>query len=211
MKYLFLLLTITCTSNTINDSKLLLIADHLEDCAGVSPQKCMLIKGSNADDWTYFYDQIEGFDYEEGYNYEIVVRKIAVKNPPADAASYKYVLKEILSKIASNEADPLLGNWKVITLDGLEKVSINPTIKFDKTETKVSGFAGCNNYFSSYKIKNHELTFGPAGATKKMCADMTVEDHFFKLLPQIARYEVIKSELYLYDANDRLLILAISI
>ncbi len=40
---------------------------------------------------------------------------------------------------------------------------------------------------------------------------MSVEDTFFKLLPEVARYEVVKKELYLYDKNDEVLILAMSI
>ena len=54
------------------------------------------------------------------------------------------------------------------------------------------------------------MSFGPAGATRKLCPDMSVEDIFFKNLPNIARFEIVKKELYLYDQNDELLILAIS-
>ena len=45
-----------------------------------------------------FYDQIEGFNYEEGYEYEIVVEVTKVENPPADASSLKYTLIEVVSK-----------------------------------------------------------------------------------------------------------------
>jgi len=39
---------------------------------------------------------------------------------------------------------------------------------------------------------------------------MSVEDVFFKNLPNIARFEIVKKELYLYDQKDELLIIAIS-
>ena len=39
---------------------------------------------------------------------------------------------------------------------------------------------------------------------------MSVEDLFFQNLPKIARFEIVKKELYLYGQNDELLILAIS-
>ena len=81
---------------------------------------------------------------------------------------------------------------------------------FEKEDSKVAGFAGCNNYFSTYKLSENTLSFGPAGATRKMCPDMSVEDLFFQNLPKIARFEIVKKELYLYDQNDELLILAIS-
>ncbi len=210
MKYLFLLMIMACTSNTEVQSKMLIVADHLENCIGVGPQSCMLVKENPEDEWSYFYDQIEGFEYEEGYTYELLVNVIPVPNPAADASSLRYELKNIISKTPTLISDDLLKEWTVIKIKGLEQLSSSPTMIFEKEDTKVSGFAGCNNYFSTYTISENELSFGPAGATRKLCPDMSVEDIFFKNLPNIARFEIVKKELYLYDQNDELLILAIS-
>lgn len=210
MKYLFLLMIMACNSNTEVQSKMLIVADHLENCVGVGPQSCMLVKENPDDEWTYFYDQIEGFEYEEGYTYELLVNEIPVPNPAADASSLRYELKNIISKTPTLINDDLLKEWTVIKIKGLEQLSSSPTMIFEKEDTKVAGFAGCNNYFSTYKVSGNELSFGPAGATRKLCPDMSVEDTFFKNLPNIARFEIVKKELYLYDQNDELLILAIS-
>ena len=48
--------------------------------------------------WNYFYDEIEGFDYEQGYVYDIKARKFNIDNPPADGSSLKYVLVSVISK-----------------------------------------------------------------------------------------------------------------
>ena len=48
--------------------------------------------------WTHFCYPIEGFDYVEGYEYDLLVRVIPIKDPPADAASSRYVLIEIISQ-----------------------------------------------------------------------------------------------------------------
>jgi heat shock protein HslJ len=210
MKYLLLLMIMACNSNTEVQSKMLIIADHLENCVGVGPQSCMLVKENPDDEWTYFYDQIEGFEYEEGYTYELLVNEIPVPNPAADASSLRYELKNIISKTPTLINDDLVKEWTVIKIKGLEQLSSSPTMIFEKEDTKVAGFAGCNNYFSTYKVSGNELSFGPAGATRKLCPDMSVEDSFFKNLPNIARFEIVKKELYLYDQNDELLILAIS-
>jgi heat shock protein HslJ len=210
MKYLFLLMILACNSNTEVQSKMLIVADHLENCVGVGPQTCMLVKENPDDEWTYFYDQIEGFEYEEGYIYELLVNEIPVPNPAADASSLRYELKNIISKTPTLINDDLIKEWTVIKIKGLEQLSSSPTMIFEKEDTKVAGFAGCNNYFSTYKVSGNELSFGPAGATRKLCPDMSVEDTFFKNLPNIARFEIVKKELYLYDQNDELLILAIS-
>lgn len=199
-----------CTSNTEVQSKMLIVADHLENCVGVGPQSCMLVKENPDEEWTYFYDQIEGFEYEEGYTYELLVDIIPVENPAADASSLRYELKNIISKTPTLVNDDLIKEWTVIKIKGLEQLSSSPTMIFEKEDSKVAGFAGCNNYFSTYTISGNEMSFGPAGATRKLCPDMSVEDIFFKNLPNIARFEIVKKELYLYDQNDELLILAIS-
>ncbi len=210
MKYLFLLMIMACTSNTEVQSKMLIVADHLENCVGVGPQSCMLIKENPEDEWTFFYDQIEGFKYEEGFTYELLVNEIPVPNPAADASSLRYKLKNIVSKIPTLDNSELIKEWAVIKIKGLEKLSSSPTMIFEKEDAKVVGFAGCNNYFSTYTVSGNTLSLGPAGATRKLCPDMSVEDVFFKNLPNIAHFEIVKKELYLYDQKDELLIVAIS-
>jgi len=210
MKYLFLLISLACTSNNDLQSKVLIVADHLENCTGVGPQTCMLVKENPEDNWTYFYDQIEGFDYEEGFTYELLVDIIPVENPAADASSLRYELKNIISKIPSVDQSDLLQEWTVLKIKGLDQLNSSPTMKFEEEDTKVSGFAGCNNYFSTYTISGNELNFGPAGATRKLCPDMSVENLFLQHLPKVARFEIVKKELYLYNQNDELLILAMS-
>jgi len=50
---------------------------------------------------------------------------------------------------------------------------------------KVSGSAGCNNFMGTYQASGSSLTFGPAAATRKMCAPegvMEQEQQFLKAL-----------------------------
>lgn len=210
MKYLFLLIAMACTSNNEIQSKILIVADHLEDCVGVGPQSCMLVKENLNDEWTYFYSQIEGFTYESGYTYELLVDEIPVANPAADASSIRYVLNSIVSKTPSLLDSELYKEWKVIKIKGMKQLSSSPTMLFEQAENKVGGFSGCNNYFSTVEISGKTMSFGAIGATRKLCPDMSVEDAFLKTLSNIARFEIIKKELYFYDQSDELLIVAIS-
>lgn len=50
------------------------------------------------DDWENFYSQVEGFDYEPGYIYDLSVIRPRIDNPPADGSSLKYKLNEIVSR-----------------------------------------------------------------------------------------------------------------
>ncbi|WP_316765535.1 DUF4377 domain-containing protein [Pedobacter frigiditerrae] len=54
--------------------------------------------------WSAFYDQIVGFDYEAGYVYDILVVETEILNPPADGNSKAYQLKQILSKTKVDES-----------------------------------------------------------------------------------------------------------
>lgn len=214
MKYLLFLLLLGCASGNAEKTQTLYVGDHLVDCTGVAEQKCMLVRENPEDDWSYFYDSIEGFEYEEGYDYAIRVEVLTVDNPPADGSSLKYVFKEMISKVPvvadQQDVAGLLGSWKVTQIEGIEEMKIFPTFEFSEEENRVFGFAGCNNYFATYELNGDEIKIGAAGATRKMCPDMTVEDQFLKHLDKIASYKVINGELQLFDAQDNLLYLAIS-
>lgn len=98
MNKFFFLLGIAILFSSCKETKRVFIANTLVDCVGVGPQKCMLYKEDPNDKWTYFYDTIEGFKYEEGYNYEIVVTVTKIENPLADGSSLHYSLVKIISK-----------------------------------------------------------------------------------------------------------------
>lgn len=68
------------------------------DCTGVGPMKCLQVKETEDGEWTLFYSSIQGFEYEEGYNYKLEVRREDVPNPPADAPSVRYILVKEISK-----------------------------------------------------------------------------------------------------------------
>ncbi|MBC8616699.1 DUF4377 domain-containing protein [Parabacteroides faecis] len=48
------------------------------------------------------YDPIEGFEYEQGYEYVIEVKIEHIENPPADGSSLKYSLIRVISKTKKN-------------------------------------------------------------------------------------------------------------
>lgn len=69
------------------------IMPYLHPCVGVGPRSCMVAKQTDRDTtYGYFYDPIEGFQFEWGYRYTLKVEVRTIKNPPADGSSLKYVL-----------------------------------------------------------------------------------------------------------------------
>ena len=80
------------------ESEQLIIADHKVNCTGAGSQECLLVKRNVSEEWQFFYGGIEGFDYEEGFEYIIEVKVYDVENPPADGSNKRYVLNRIISK-----------------------------------------------------------------------------------------------------------------
>ncbi|GAB3921073.1 DUF4377 domain-containing protein [Larkinella terrae] len=75
------------------------VADHQQDCVGVGPQKCLLVKIDGEANWTYFYSGIEGFTYKSGFEYKLSVKREQIKNPPQDGSSLRYTLVRVIEKI----------------------------------------------------------------------------------------------------------------
>jgi hypothetical protein len=67
-------------------------------CMGVAPQECLQVRYRPDEAWGFFYDPIEGFAYEPGYAYTLLVARRRIPDPPQDASSYRYRLLRILEK-----------------------------------------------------------------------------------------------------------------
>jgi hypothetical protein len=76
----------------------LFVRDQRVACEAEGPRECLQVRSSESEQWRNLFASIEGFDYEPGYGYELRVEVTPIANPPADAASLKYKLKEVVSK-----------------------------------------------------------------------------------------------------------------
>lgn len=82
------------------------IASQCADCmGGAGPQKCLLVKKGNATEWEFFYSNIEGFQYQPGYEYTLEVKEEKIENAPADVSSIKYILVKEISKIQKESSN----------------------------------------------------------------------------------------------------------
>ena len=80
------------------EEKTIFIGPEKAECVGVGPMECYLLKENPEDEWQYFYNSIQGFEWEAGYTYELRVAIYPVENPPADASSLRYELLEVVNK-----------------------------------------------------------------------------------------------------------------
>ncbi len=88
-----------CTTEISESEEIFKVGSEKMDCTGGNgPQKCLYVNEH------MFYEHIENFEFEEGYGYELKVKKSLAYNTtnfekiPADASMYKYELIEMISK-----------------------------------------------------------------------------------------------------------------
>ena len=191
--------------------KQVFVAHFVSECVGVGPQQCLNVRESTEDDWTLWYDPIDGFEHEAGYDYRLLVRETAVDDPPADASALRWALIEILEKTPMETGetgeDPILRPWQLESFGpaadlGDEATAAliegalaslpedNPVTLGLREEGRVGGFDGCNRYFGDFRIENgHQIVQGPKGATLMACPDgrMDLEQAFLRNLDSATR------------------------
>ncbi len=216
-KFLFLIATLICASLVLAGcrtvptaiEKTVYVGPIVVDCEGDGPQKCLLVKENPDDEYTLFYEQIEGFEYEEGYEYELRVREETVEDPPADVSAIKWTLIEVVSKTLVGL--PLEGTlWRLeshINTQG-KSVGVLPdteiTAQFEAGE--IGGSAGCNRYFGSYGVEGDKLTIGPLASTEMYCYPDEVMDQeraYLAALGGAASFKVEGDRLEIADSAGR--------
>lgn len=168
------------------------------DCMGVGPMTCYQIQRGDYilfGAWEYFYDKIEGFEYEPGYIYRL---KVAVENldpstVPADASTKRYKLIEILKKEVDKR---LLINdvWALTQIKGKD-ITVSdekerPQLEINVAERRIAGKAVCNRTMGMIEdLTTTRIKFGPIGVTRKMCLNnMELENQYTKIIAETEEY-----------------------
>jgi hypothetical protein len=102
------LLFLSCNPSEISEEQeyipqgtLLRLNSYTETCQGLIEMQCLLVQTGDqigTDTWEFFYNAIDGFDYEEGFLYDLDVKITEIENPPADASSLRYELIKLIEK-----------------------------------------------------------------------------------------------------------------
>ena len=75
--------------NYLAQSTLIRFNSYTVTCEGFITMQSVLVQEDEkigTEEWDCFYKTIEGFDYQEGYRYDLDVKISIVENPPADAS-----------------------------------------------------------------------------------------------------------------------------
>ncbi|SDG40258.1 META domain-containing protein [Psychroflexus sediminis] len=113
-------------------------------------------------------------------------------------------------KAQKRTSDQLIAQEYAITQLGDKEVSESElTLKVNPENSVISGYAGCNNYSYSYKLKEGKLNLGYATATKIYCEDsMELENLFFQKMSSVTQFESSKQAIYFKNEDGKILVKA---
>lgn len=216
MRHLFFLIGtiffLACSAeNKKQDQYVYWVNSTKVSCVGLAPTKCLQIQKSETPDpsaWESFHGSIQGFDYQAGYVYKIVVKEnhLDPANLPADASSIEYTLVEILEKRQDLKLR-INDIWVAIEIKGeilpSEEDGFSlPQLEINVGEMRYMGNDACNSYNGGIiELDDQTIRFGIAAGTRMMCMDMKIPDLFNTSLPEVLTWEIQENKLQLFDAD----------
>ena len=191
------------------------VANHKASCTGLTSQMCYLMKNSPNGIWQNYYNDIEGFNYEEGYEYEILVKKKVIENPPADGPAFVYKLVNVVKKtptmvISLNYRKMLDQNeyyLKRIRVDNKLKNFTdgqNVYMTFILNDNIVRGMDGCNSFSGNVIINKDSISFSNFALSEMYCQEVKVDKIFNQLIMKVNRYRISGSLLKLFNGKKTL-------
>ena len=96
-KFIFVILLLAGSDLLWAQEMTVYVASEMTRCKGMLEVQCYQIKDSPEKDYDIFVSSIDGFTFDEGYEYKLLVRKSYYENSPPNSAPY-YSLKKIISK-----------------------------------------------------------------------------------------------------------------
>ena len=213
-----LVLTMICSSSVSfgqNQLKKIFVAGHYGQCHSLNQSKCLLIRDSAKSEWINHFGNIEGFKYEEGNEYELIVEVHTTKNSADDTTSYHLALSKILvkKKIKLHDHYKLDDEpWFLTKLNidkKLKKVSEHHVfLVIHDDENMIVGNSGCNKFKASIEVNGQEVKVSKLDATKAICKGSlgNIEKVFLEELQVATKYNVKGKQLLVYQGSSLLMI-----
>jgi len=197
-------------------TQVMYVKENKVPCTGVAPMECLQVRAENETEWSNLYTNIQGFHYQPGYQYKLLVTVSSIKNPPADGSSLKYTLKKVMSKkkvTVSDNGSPFVSGkrWTLVEMNGTPISKGKIWLEFDPSGNRYHGNGGCNGIGGEFtqNAAARIVSFTRGMSTMMACIDendMRNETNFQRALEQKTyNYRVENGHLNLYGNGRRLL------
>lgn len=116
----------------------------------------------------------------------------------------KYVLKKVQSTPIEKITDIM---WRLIEIQGrqisrLDKQKKPIQFRLNSKENRVNGFAGCNNFWGTFNLKDgNRISFSKMASTLMACPDLHLETEFYRILDRADNYTIKDNFLFLNKAK----------
>jgi heat shock protein HslJ len=193
----------------------LTIAPEPVPCADGTPGACLRVTDASGDAWITHLDQIEGFTYEPGFAYELLVEEASEVEQTGAATPPRLRLIRVLSQQESGARRQAprddLGQprWvlSALTPSGhadTDWAGSGITAQFDVWGGRLSGFAGCNNYSAGLSVAGDQIQVSQPVSTRKACPGemvMALEREYLERLARVTTFVVTGDRLELSLAD----------
>lgn len=180
------------------------VAPKKYDCMGFIQQTCFKVRFKDSADWEYMYENIEGFNYQTGYNYRILIKIEKIENPQADASNRKISFIEMIEKTESVSDFSKLANGKYswLTFKG-EPIKTGDGMELNSGQFNLHY---CNQVNGNYtETMEGMIKFNAVTRTKMACLDQVPsEDDLLNELARVNKYTISGGILNLYNNSEKL-------
>lgn len=191
-------LSLTAQDDSEMTTKTLHIAPYQQDCVGVGPQDCLVISWEDEDELSFFYDSIEGFTFEEGFEYTLLVNITERDNVPADASSLQYELVEVVQQYPAHLNNRV---WELQSLNGTDiEDSSNYTLLV--TDEGASMQADCNRVQANIILSPFSIE--TTISTKAICPEDSLDTEYLDALNNVKLMSIENGELILQSTDGQL-------
>jgi heat shock protein HslJ len=195
----------------------LTVAPDPVPCADGTPGSCLRVTDAEGDSWITHQDEIEGFAYDPGFTYELLVEEASEAAQIEAATPPRLRLIRVVSKEESGTAPVALREdlgrprWLLsgIAPSGHPEsawAASGITAQFDIWGDRLSGFAGCNNYSVALSVSGDQIKVSQPVSTRRACASETataLEQEFLERIAKARAFELTgdRLELSLSDGS----------
>ena len=195
----------------------LFVGPERVECTGLGGRQCLQVRTDPGADYTPFIGDIQGFEHEAGYSYELRVRRAVAPDGAAPGSPVAWVLVAVVRKEATMDRAETLGlgatTWRLVSyVDASGEMTrlpdgVTATLEFG-SEDQITGSGGCNTFVGTYAADGEDLAVTVDAVTMAMCDDdtMLAETAYLAALAKAARRLVVGSQLQLTDAAGRALL-----
>lgn len=170
----------------------LYVAEAMAACDAAGKTDCLMVRESLSTDFALFMDDIDGFVYEPGYEYELRVIRTDVERPQAGESAYTWVLLEVVTKSqveglgdAPMTLPAIVGTeWAwVRTVSPDATVEANGPERYAFLLSEDGTFQArldCNNLSGTYSFDGDKLVLSPGPMTEVACAEDSLAEVFME-------------------------------